>query len=51
MLRGEREGLKKLERRKWLGTFLEGLILKRDAGRKKWRLKKEERMKSMCVYE
>ena len=49
MLRGEREGLKKLERRKWLGTFLEGLILKRDAGRKKWRLKKEERLKGVCV--
>ena len=52
MLRGEREGLKKKkERRKWLGRFLEGLILKRDAGRKKCRLKKEERMKGVCVYE
>ena len=49
MLRGEREGLKKLERRKYLGTFPEGLILKRDAGRKKRRLKKEERMKGVCV--
>ena len=29
-----------------MGTFLEGLILKRGAGRKKWRWKKEERMKS-----
>ena len=50
MLRGERKGLKKLERRKWLGTFLEGLMLKREEAEVEKR-GTNERCVCMCVYE
>ena len=51
MLRGEREGLNKLERRKYLGTFLEGLMLKRDEEAEVEKRGTNERCVCMCVYE